>query len=146
MKKLMIAVACAGIVSGCVAGGMREAWRGFKGDSTKILLDTRPDAVTREFSCAHNDCGKKIEDSLKDMNAYVYAREGELTAVYVSVNDTTPVGIFVSDTGAEKTKIEVSSPSSFARDALSQKLFSSLDSKLKAKKIEVQLDAVEGGH
>jgi len=147
MKRVLIMAACAGILTaGCVTGGMKEAWRGFRGDSTKVLSDTRPSAVSREFMCGRGDCVKKVEESLKELKAYVYAREGELIAVYVSEEDTTPVGIFISAAEGEKARIEVSSPSSFARDALSAKLFASLEKKLKAKKIEVQLDAVEGGH
>lgn len=147
MKRLLITAACAGILTaGCVTGGVKEAWRGFKGDSTRVLSEARPSAVAREFTFGRNDCVKKVEESLKEMHAYVYAREGELIAVYVTEEDTTPVGIFISAAEGEQTRIEVSSPSSFARDALSAKLFASLDKKLKAKKIEVQLDAVEGGH
>jgi hypothetical protein len=131
-------------ITSCATAGFHEMLRGIAGNSTRILHDTRPNAVVREFACRLEECGPKVAAILTDMQAYVYAREPGLIAIYVSDQDTTPVGIFLSSAGIDTTKIEVSSPSTFARELISRKLFSSLEAKLKAKKIEVQLDAVEG--
>jgi hypothetical protein len=131
------------ILSGCSAAGFKETLRGIAGSSTQVLVDTRPGAVSREFTCGLEECAPKVSESLQEIKTYVYRREGALTAVFVSEQDTTPVGIFLSSPGAGKTLIEVSSASTTAKETVAQKLFASLDKKLKVKKIDVQLDAVE---
>ncbi|MGE5309423.1 MAG: hypothetical protein ACM3OC_10095 [Deltaproteobacteria bacterium] len=144
MKKLSSVIFLAFLLSGCVPGGFHEAVRGVEGKSTRILTDTRPGAAAREFACSSQDCREKVRKSLDEMGAYTYATEGDLTAVYVSERDTTPVGVFVTAVGEDKTRVEVSSPSTYAKDMVAQKLFDSLDRKLRSKKVDIQLDSVEG--
>jgi hypothetical protein len=131
-------------ICGCSTSALKESWRGFAGTSTAALTQNRPSAACHKFNCSLEECEPKLAEVLAELKNYVYAREPGLTAVYVSENDTTPVGIFVSRTPSGTTKVEVSSPSSFSRDAEARRLFALLERKLKAKKIEVQLDAIEG--
>lgn len=141
--QLMVFFLAGLIFSGC-GGGFKEVVRGVAGNSTKVLKDTREAAAAKDFSCGYDDCLEKARKILSDMKTYVYAVEDGLVAVYVSEDDTTPVGVFFSSDDAGTTKIEVSSPSGSARDRISRKLFAGMDAKLKSKKIEVQLDAIEG--
>jgi hypothetical protein len=66
---------------------------------------------------------------LKDIGAYIYAedKKKDLIAIYVSENNTTPVGLFFQETDNLHTQIEISSPSSFARDLIAEKIFSNLE-------------------
>jgi hypothetical protein len=129
-------------LAGCA--GFGETIRGIEGNSTRVLYETRPQAAAKEFRCNPEDCRQKAGEILAEMKTYVYRREPGLIAVFVSETDTTPVGIFITPGEEESSRIEVSSPSSPARDAVSQKLFSALESRLKTKKIDVQLDTIEG--
>lgn len=137
-------IVCVSVFALAGCAGVKETVRGIAGNSTKVLYDTRAQAAAKEFPCGREECAAKVAEILMDMKAYVYAREGDLTAVFVSEEDTTPVGVFLVSADEGKTRIEVSSPSSFARDTVAQKLFTGLDMKLKVKKIDVQLDAIEG--
>ncbi|MCK9594295.1 MAG: hypothetical protein PHH68_03515 [Candidatus Omnitrophica bacterium] len=133
------------IFSGCASP--KEVWRGFAGTSTKVLEEGRPKAVAKEFAYDHPVCYKKVMSILEDMKAYVYAKDKNRSfiAVYVTSTDTTPVGLFLTSASSGRTKIEVSSPSTFARESFSAKLFGALDKSLKAKKVDVELKRVEEG-
>ena len=142
MKRLIIVAVIAALCAGCGVT-MKEAGRGFLGTSTKILEDGRPRAISREFPCTGVECRKKVMALLKEMKAYIYRQEGDLIAMYVSSTDTTPVGVFVTEAGG-KAEVEVSSPSTYAREHVSRSVFAGLDKMFKQKKVNVQLDAVEG--
>ena len=49
-----------------------------------------------------------------------------MIAVYFSESDTTPIGIFFKEIGANTTQMEVSSPSSYAKELIAERLFSVL--------------------
>jgi hypothetical protein len=145
MKKLMLLMGLGVFVfSGCVSP--REAWKGFTGTSTKILEEGRGRALAKEFAYDQPVCYEKVMAILKDMEAYVYAKSKDKSfiASYVSAKNTTPVGLFLTAVSAGRTKIEVSSPSIFARESFSAKLFGALDKSFKAKKVDVELKKVEG--
>lgn len=111
---------------GCAS--IKEMTRGFLGISTKELEETRKDAVSRNFDFDYFTTYTKSLDALKAMATYVYSKDikKHMIAVYVSEEDTTPVGIFFREAGKDITQVEVSSPSSFARDLISARLFSVL--------------------
>ncbi|MDD5730965.1 MAG: hypothetical protein PHN57_07565, partial [Candidatus Omnitrophica bacterium] len=54
---------------------------------------------------------------------------------YVANHDTTPVGLFFDEIEKNRTTVEVSSPSSYAKELISNKIFAGLE-----KKITVELD------
>ena len=144
MKKIVLVMVFGIFVfSGCVSP--REAWKGFAGTSTKILEEGRDKALTKEFAYDQPVCYEKVMAILEDMKAYVYDKNKNKSfiAIYVSASDTTPVGLFLTAVSADKTKIEVSSPSTFTRESFSSKLFEALDKSLKAKKVDVELKKVE---
>jgi len=114
--------------AGCEAV-IKEPLRGIAGISTKVLEDQRPSAVSQEFNLGYSAAYSKTLDILKGMQTYIYALDQakNLIAVYVSEKDTTPVGIFFKETAGGKTQVQVSSPSQYAKESISKKLFTGLE-------------------
>ncbi len=129
--------------SGCA--GIKEGLKGFAGVSTKVLEEGRPSAISQSFNCDYNSCYLKVKAILQDMGAYIYAKDSQkkMIAIYVSEEDTTPLGIFFEEVDKANTKILVSSPSVYAQELISGKIFSTLEKSLKAKRVEVELNAIE---
>jgi ABC-type Fe3+-hydroxamate transport system substrate-binding protein len=136
-SQVCIAAFLCAAAAGCA--GFNETCRGIAGTSVKILEDKRAEAVTRTFESDMNTVSGKIEQALEKMNAYVYAREndGRLIAVYVSESDTTPVGIFMTQE-AGGVRVEVSSPSGYAKETVAQNIFAEFDAKPKPGKVSEQ--------
>jgi len=113
----------------CGCAALSEVAKRFYGVSTRILEDNKETAIVKVFNYDYSQCYGKTLAILKDIKAYVYAKDAEkkLVAVYVSEEDTTPVGIFFTEEDKNKTRIEVSSPSTYARELISDKLFSRLE-------------------
>ena len=107
---------------------MKETGKGIAGTSTKVLEDGRANAITKDFRYDYFTSYTKALDALRDMGAYIYTQslKGQMIAVYVSKRDTTPVGIFFKEIGANITQVEVSSPSLAAKGLISARLFKSL--------------------
>jgi len=143
---LFILISLTGImfIAGCV--GFKEGLRGFAGISTKVLEEGKPNAISSSFNYDYNTCYLKVREILKDIGAYIYAKDSQkkMIAIYVSEEDTTPVGIFFEEVDKANTKIQVSSPSVYAKELISGKIFSTLEKSLKAKRVEVELNAIEG--
>jgi len=108
------------VLSGC--SNLKEALRGFLGTSTKILEDGRKEAVVREFRVDFPTCHSKIKKILKEKGCYLYREDlqNNLLAFYLSEEDTTPVGIFLSALDTDKTRVEISSPSSYAKNLVAK--------------------------
>jgi hypothetical protein len=49
-----------------------------------------------------------------------------MLALYVSEEDTTPVGVFLTERGKFRTLVEVSSPSTYGKEKIAQTIFDSL--------------------
>lgn len=115
---------------------IKETTKCFFGISTRSLEKARKDAVSKMFDYDYFTAYTKALDALGGMKAYIYAKniKKHMIAIYVSEEDTTPVGIFFKEAGKDITQIEVSSPSSYARDAISAKLFAALAPKPAAAK------------
>lgn len=129
-------------LSGCAT--IKETAKCVAGVSTKVLEDGRKDAIKKTFNCDHNTCYNKALEKLKQIGTYIYAedRKKQMIAVYVhkatepetatsenefTITDTTPVGIFFKEIDAKNTQIEVSSPSTSAKEFISTKIFSALE-------------------
>lgn len=127
--------------SGCC--GVKEACRGFLGVSTKILEDTRKDALKKDFSGDLETTHKKIKDILKAEGAHIYRDDlpEHLIALYVSEEDTTPVGVFLSEVDKTNTRVEVSSPSTYDKEFIAQIVFGSLSGTIKPGKGKGKIDA-----
>jgi len=121
-------------LSGCA--GMKESYRGFLGISTKSLEESRKSAVAKSVSYDYFTCYVKVLDILKRSGSYVYAQDikNHMIAVYVSEDDTTPVGVFFSETDKNNTLLEVSSPSTYGKEVVAKKVFSGLEKLLSPEK------------
>jgi hypothetical protein len=117
------------IISTAGCASMKEAARGFVGISTKSLEDARKDAVKNTFSYDYKTSYTKVESVLKEKGSYIYSQDSQkkMIAIYVSELDTTPVGIFFTKIDANNTQIEVSSPSTSAKELISNRIFSALE-------------------
>ena len=112
---------------GCAS--IKEMARGFAGISTKILEDDRPNAIVKTLNYDYFTSYTKTLDILKQLKAYIYAKDikKHMIAIYVSEQDTTPVGIFFKEIDAKNTQLEFSSPSTYAKELISSKVFSALE-------------------
>lgn len=114
--------------AGCGAG-LRENLRGIAGISTKTLEDNLPNAAVQEFNLGYGAAYSKTKSILKEINAFIYTLDEsqKLIALYVSEKDTTPVGIFFKEIGGGKVQLQVSSPSSYAKEFIAGKIFAGLE-------------------
>jgi len=112
---------------GC--SSLREGVRGFAGVSTKVLEDNRENGLKITFKHDYNSCYKKIRDVLALNKCYIYANDPkkDMIALYVSEEDTTPVGVFLKAIDANSTLIEISSPSTYAKETIAKVVFSAFD-------------------
>jgi hypothetical protein len=115
------------LLAGCA--GMKECAKGIAGVSTKVLEDGRRDAVKKTFGLDYASCYTKVMDILTSGGAYIYAKNDHMIAIYVSEQDTTPVGLFFTEINKNATQIEISSPSSSAKEVISAKVFAGLEKK-----------------
>lgn len=127
IKFILVLLTALTLCSGCAS--LRETWHSFAGTSTKELEEGRNDAIKKEFDCDYVSCRQKVEAILADIKAYVYAKDEtkKMIAIYVSRKDTTVVGVFFKDLDSAKTKVEVSSPSTYAKELIAGKIFSALE-------------------
>jgi hypothetical protein len=118
------------LLVGCAK--MKEAVRSAAGISTQEIESSRGKSIKKVFKYDYFTCYAKTQDALKRIGAYVYAedKEKDLIAIYVSQKDTTPVGLFFQDIDNIHTQIEISSPSTFARDLIAEKIFANLEASL----------------
>lgn len=109
-------------IMGCAT--IQEAAKGTAGVSTKVLEEGRKEAIVKRFNYDYNTCYKKIKATLQKKGSYIYAQsiKKHMIALYVSEDDTTPVGIFFKEIDANNTQIEVSSPSKFAKELIARKV------------------------
>ncbi len=126
------------VLLGCAT--VKEMTKGFLGVSTQVLEQKRKDALKKSFTLSYNDCYTKVKDILtKDALAknvldkeavvpYIYSEDSrkKMIAVYLSQTDTTPVGIFFTEEVGANTLIEVSSPSTYAKEEMANRIFSGL--------------------
>lgn len=112
---------------GC--SSLKEDMRGFAGISTKVLEDNRENGLKITFKHDYDSCYKKIMDVLVLNKCYIYANDPrkDMIAIYVSNEDTTPVGIFLKAIDVNSTLIEISSPSTYAKEAIAKVVFSAFD-------------------
>jgi hypothetical protein len=116
---------------GCAS--IKEAGRGVAGISTKILEEKRDQASKKVFTYDYNTCYGKVKDILVKSGSYIYAEDTtkHLIAVYLSEEDTTPVGIFLQELSKGETEVQVSSPSTFAKELILDKISSGLKEAVK---------------
>jgi len=116
---------------GCAT--IKETAKGIAGVSTKVLEVGRKDAIIKTFNYDYDACYNKVVDILKHIGAYIYAkdRKKQMIAIYVSETDTTPVGLFFKVIDTNNTQIEISSPSTYAKEFIARDVFLALEKSLK---------------
>lgn len=112
--------------AGCAT--MKESAKCVAGVSVKVLEDNRKTAIVKSVNLDYFTAYTKTCDFLTQSGSYIYAQgiDKHMVAIYVSQADTTPVGIFFKEVGSNTTQIEVSSPGSYAKELIAEKLFSAL--------------------
>ncbi len=122
---------------------IEEGAKGVIGISTRALEKARKDAIVKTFNYDYATCYAMTQEALKHMHAYIYAHnmKKHMIAVYVSEEDTTPVGIFFQEIDKANTQVEVSSLSTYAKEFISEKFFSVLEKKITVDQLEVQFNA-----
>lgn len=114
-------------VTGCA--GTKEEVRRILGISTEVLEEGRKEGISRTFNYDYFTCYSKVLDILKAGKSYIYkeAMEEQMIALYVSEEDTTPVGVFFKEIDKQNTQLEISSPSTYAKELIAERLFSKLE-------------------
>lgn len=107
---------------GCVL--IKESGRGFAGISTNVLEERRKDAIVKKFDFDYNTCYAKIKNSIQKRGSIIYTEDPKkhLIAIYVSAEDTTPVGIFFTQLSPTSTQVEVSSASTYAKEFIARRV------------------------
>ena len=139
MKKSMyfiLTISCclfSTVLLGCAT--VKEAAKGFAGVSTQVLEEKRKDALKKSFALDYDNCYAKVKDILKNRKSYIYAEDTrkKMIAIYFSDTDTTPIGIFFSEGEKGSTMIEISSPSTYAKESIANSIFTGIDALLKPK-------------
>lgn len=128
-------------LSGCA--GIKETAKGVVGISTKSLEENRKDAIVKAFNYDYFTCYTKTLDTLRHIGAYIYIQDikSHMIAIYVSEEDTTPVGLFFKDIDAANTQVEVSSPSTYAKEFIAAKIFKLFYPQGKGEGDEIKEDA-----
>ena len=125
------------LISGCAC--VREVCKGLAGISTKVLEDKREEASTKVIGYDLITCHNRIRSILKAGGSCIYADDlnNDMIAIYVSEEDTTPVGVFLTDRGMSSTLVEVSSPSIYGKEKIAKLLFDTLTRELKKGQTDV---------
>lgn len=128
---------------GCAT--IKETAKGFWGVSTQVLEDNRKSAITKTFNYDYSSCYAKTLDILKRTGTYIYMQNIKkyMIAIYVSEADTTPVGLFFKEIDKTNTQIEVSSPSTYAKEFMAKNVFSVLDKSVTLEELEARIHAKE---
>ncbi len=144
------------VLLGCST--VKEATKGFLGVSTQVLEDKRKEAIKESFAVDYDNCYAKVEDILKEKaqekakekgkenenenGSYIYTEDHQkkMIAIYLSETDTTPVGIFFTDEANSHTMIEVSSPSTYAKEYIANKIFTGIKTAFNLKTEEKKSD------
>ncbi len=131
------------VISALGCGTIKEVAKGFMGVSTRSLEKARKDAIIKTFNYDYFTCYNKTLDILRRMQAYIYIQsiKKHMLAIYISEEDTTPVGLFFKEIDATNTQVEVSSLSTYAKEFISEKVFPILDKKITLEKLEAQINA-----
>ncbi len=123
------------VLLGCAT--IKEMGKGFAGVSTQVLEEKRKDVLKKSFALDYNSCYAKVKEILnqKGKESYIYAQDPKkkMIAIYLSPADTTPVGIFFTEETGATTLIEISSPSTYAKEEIANRIFTGIDTLLNPK-------------
>jgi len=117
--------------SGCIT--TRELTKRFLGVSTEDLELRRSTGKKKSFNMDLKTCFAKTQEVIEKIGGYIYEADElikEMIAFYRTEKDTTPVGVFFTQTSEDTTEVEVVSPSKFTVMEVSKKIFLGLEDKL----------------
>ena len=109
---------------GCAC--LKEGAKGFLAISTKDIENARDKAIVRIVDYDYSSCYQRVEDRLIRIGSYIYAKDEDLIAVYISGTDTTPAGVFFKEIDKQKTELSITSPAKDTKEYLAEKIFSVL--------------------
>jgi hypothetical protein len=103
--------------------------RRISGLSTVELERQRAEAISKTFNFSYPACNTKTQDILRQIGAYIYAKDKskQMIAIYLTSEDTTPVGLFFTEVEPGKTRVEVSSLSIYGKEIISKRVFAMLE-------------------
>ncbi len=126
------------LLAGCTT--VKEWGKGFLGVSTRVLEENRQNDLKKSFALDYDACYAGVKSVLneKGKESYIYAEDlqAKMIAVYFSQTDVTAVGIFFTPQENGGTLMEISSPSTFAKEDLGKRIFAALTALVKAKNKE----------
>lgn len=107
---------------GCAT--IKEGGRALAGISTKVLEEHRKEAIVKKFDFDYKTSYAKIKDFLVARGSYIYTEDTKkhLIALYVSKEDTAPVGLFFTELNPASTQVEISSASTFAKEFIAKRV------------------------
>lgn len=132
---------------GCAS--VKELAKGAAGLSTKALEEGRQEAIKKVVACPFNKCYKQVREDLLAEGSYIYAGDEKagMIAIYLSSEDTTPVGVFFVKLSEEETEIEVSSPNTHVREFIAARVSAVFKEKeelvLESQEVQDESPAVE---
>lgn len=127
--------------AGCAT--LKEGAKRVMGISTKELEKGRKNALVKEMPYDYFTTYTKTLDILKQLNFYIYEQniKRHMIAIYISEADTTPVGLFFKELDANRTQMEFSSPSTYAKEYVLGKISSAFEKLIKPVKQGDKTDA-----
>ena len=141
MKKILttLIIICIFFCNGCTQQVM-EPFKTVWGSSTRALDHARDEAISKIYSCSFDICYDAVLNIVKKAEYVIFINDRVKKHIVVmgikgNVN-TTEVGIFFDTMEAFKTKIDISSLSSSAKEKVAQVIFDGLDKKFKKDTVE----------
>lgn len=102
-----------------------EIFKAFFAVSTAELEDLRKNALVKVFDEDYPSCYERIKGIIKKMpDTSIYAEKKGMIAVYCLSLNSTPVGIFFTEVEPSRTKVELSSASTPAKNWVASNVFS----------------------
>lgn len=143
LRMILLWGCCVITVSGCA--GVKECAKGFAGISTRVLEEGRKEAIAMTFDYDYAALYARAKEILTRTHSYIYAQSQakHMIAFFVSEWDTTAVGIFFKEIEANKTEIQVSSPSTYAKELIAGRISSVLEGKVTLDELEAKINAKE---
>ena len=113
---------CVIAVAGCAS--LKQGIKGFLGISTKEIEDVRDKAIVKIVDYDYSSSYEKVEQRLAVIGSYIYARQKDLIAVYISKTDTTLAEIFFKEIDEQRTELAIASPAKDTKEYLAENIFS----------------------
>ena len=104
--------------------GVDQGLKALVGFATSEVEESRPRAYAKTFNYDFNACYSMVEGIFSKMpKTTIYAKSEYMIAVYYTDPNTTPVGVYIVQAGSGRTQVQVSSPSSSAKEWVAKNLF-----------------------